>query len=67
MLGGFYVEKTVENQLVKSKVGSGFTNDERGFYWDIRDTLIGRIVEIKYQELTDDGSSLRFPVFSKLK
>ena len=43
-------------------VGSGFSIDCRKEIWDNEDLYIGRIVEIKYQELTKDGI-MRFPVF----
>lgn len=63
MLGGLVVKRGE----ITSEVGSGFTDYERGYLWSIRDALLGRIVEVKYQEFTDDGSSLRFPVFRKFK
>ena len=43
-------------------VGSGFKDDERKDYWNSKDVIIGKIIEIKFQEKTKDGS-LRFPVF----
>lgn len=43
-------------------IGSGFKDDERKEYWDKQDDIIGKIVEIRFQEKTNDGS-LRFPVF----
>lgn len=63
MLGGLYIE----SGNIKSKVGSGFSDEEREFLWACRDILIGRIVEVKYQELTDSGNSLRHPTFNKFK
>lgn len=47
-------------------VGSGFSDDEREKYWKQKDELPGRIVEVKYQEKTKDGS-LRFPVFIRFR
>lgn len=64
MLGGIIVKRGDD---ITAEVGSGFTDEEREFLWATRDYLIGRIVEIRYQELTDSGKSLRFPTFSKFK
>ena len=44
------------------KVGSGFSDDEREQVWNNQASFIGRIIEIRYQEVTPDGS-LRFPTF----
>lgn len=51
---------------ITSKVGTGFKDDERLFFWNNPDEIIGKLVEIKFQEITEDGS-LRFPVFCKVK
>ena len=48
------------------RVGSGLTDEERIYYWDNPNEIIGRIVEIKYFEESSDKEgnlSLRFPVF----
>lgn len=57
----------VEEGVVHAEVGTGFTDEERDFVWSMRTQLLGTRVEVKYQELTDSGKSLRFPVFSKFK
>lgn len=54
---------------IKSKrvnVGTGFSDDQRASIWKNRNSLIGKHVEVKYQEMTQDGS-LRFPVFMKFR
>lgn len=47
--------------------GSGFTDDQRAELWDCRDKLIGKIVEIKFKEVSQDKKtglkSLQFPIF----
>jgi DNA ligase-1 len=43
-------------------IGSGFTDEDRDYMWKNRDDIIGRIAEIKYQEMTKD-SIMRFPIF----
>jgi len=47
---------------VKVRVGSGFSDELRDEIWADPNAFIGRIVEIRYQEVTPDGS-LRFPTF----
>ena len=48
-------------------VGSGFTDDERKHFWDNKDDIIGRVIEVKFKEITVDKKtgleSLQFPVF----
>ena len=57
-LGSFVIEyKGVEVQ-----VGSGLTDDLREAIWDSPNDFIGRTIEVRYQEVTPDGS-LRFPTF----
>ena len=47
-------------------VGSGFTDEQRKYYWENPDEVAGRIVSVKYKEETknkDGGISIQFPVF----
>jgi len=46
----------------KVKVGSGFTDELREAVWTDQDEFVGRMIEVRYQEVTPDGS-LRFPTF----
>lgn len=48
------------------KVGTGFTDDQRQVYWRSRDSLIGKSVVVKYQQLTTNRSVPRFPVFVEI-
>lgn len=52
-------------------VGSGFTDEQRTNFWANKDKLIGKIVEVKYKEISDDKStgaeSLQFPIFVTLR
>lgn len=78
MLGGFilrnhktevlinpFESENFEIGTINSRCGSGFTDEQRanfGIYgW------VGKIASIKYQGLTDDKSSLRFPIFLGIK
>tara|TARA_A100001011_G_scaffold268834_2_gene277970 strand:+ start:584 stop:1840 length:1257 start_codon:yes stop_codon:yes gene_type:complete len=44
------------------KVGSGFSDEQREQVWNDQPGSMGRIIEVRYQEVTPDGS-LRFPTF----
>jgi DNA ligase-1 len=52
-------------------VGSGFTDEDRTFIWNNRDSLLGRIAEIQYFEESSNAKtgdvSLRFPVFKCIR
>ena len=47
---------------VEVRVGSGLNDELREQIWANKDKHIGRIIEVRYQEETPDGS-LRFPTF----
>lgn len=48
-------------------VGSGYTDEQRKQIWDNKDSLLGRVVEVKYKEESQDKTtglySLQFPIF----
>ena len=52
----------VEYKGKRVNVGSGFSDGERDSFWRTRASMLGQTIEVKYQEVTKDGS-LRFPVF----
>ena len=48
------------------RVGSGFTEEQRDYYWNHPGAIINEIVSVKYKEATknkDGSESLQFPVF----
>ena len=47
---------------VDVQVGSGFSDDLRESIWSDHEAYLGRMIEVRYQEVTPDGS-LRFPTF----
>ena len=47
---------------VDVQVGSGFSDELRTAIWNDQASYIGRMIEVRYQEVTPDGS-LRFPTF----
>ena len=52
----------VSYQGVEVQVGSGFSDELRETIWNEPDKFVGRMIEVRYQEVTPDGS-LRFPTF----
>jgi len=52
----------VDYNGVKVQVGSGFSDELRESIWSNSAEFIGRMIEVRYQEETPDGS-LRFPTF----
>ena len=52
-------------------VGSGFDDSMRKELWGNRDSIVGRIIEVKYKEVTKDKKtgleSLQFPVFVRVR
>ncbi len=57
-LGSFLVDY----KGVEVNVGSGLNDELREQIWKDKNNHIGRIIEVRYQEETPDGS-LRFPTF----
>jgi len=65
-LGAFVCEGEDDGKLIKVNVGSGFTDNDRDSFWSDRGSLLGNIVEVRADAVTQnqDGSySLRFPRF----
>lgn len=51
-------------------VGSGFTDEQRNYYWNNPQKIVGKIVEIKYKEETKNkngGLSAQFPIFQNIR
>lgn len=46
----------------KGSVGTGFTDEQRIYFWKHRQDLLNSFIEVKYREVTEDGK-LRFPSF----
>jgi DNA ligase 1 len=71
-IGGLVVEGTAQwndkSYSIRTEVGTGFTDEERVYFQALSDadTLKGRIVEIKFQDITVEGAC-RFPVYSRLR
>ncbi len=65
-LGALVCEGVDDNRSIRVNCGSGFTDSDRDSFWSGRETLIGQVVEVRADAITQnqDGSySLRFPRF----
>ena len=65
-LGALVCEGMDDGRNISVNVGSGFTDDNRETYWTDREEVVGKVVEVRADAITQnqDGSySLRFPRF----
>lgn len=65
-LGALVCEGVDDGKAIRVNVGSGFSDSDRDTFWSNRDALVGQIVEVRADAVTQnqDGSySLRFPRF----
>ena len=67
-LGNVVVKFLYEGREMCCEVGSGFNDEEREYYWNNPHELIGKVVEIKFFEVTQNQKdvtkySLRFPTW----
>ncbi len=71
-IGGLVLEGSAEwngsTYTIKTEVGTGFDDSEREMFQKMADegNLNGRIVEIKFQDITVEGAC-RFPVYHRLR
>ena len=65
---GALVVKYKDNTV---NVGSGFDDETRAKFWEERDNIIGRVIEVKYKEISKDKKtgleSLQFPIYIGLR
>ena len=70
-LGAFHVEGDDDGKFFSLSVGSGLTDDDREKFWAAKDKLIGRLVEIRADAVTQsiegEHFSLRFPRFKSFR
>ena len=69
-LGALVCEGLDDGRNIKVNVGSGFSDSDRDNFWDGRSTLIGNLVEVRADAITQnqDGTySLRFPRFKTFR
>jgi ATP-dependent DNA ligase len=68
MLGAIVCESS--DGLLKVNVGSGFNDAHRNNLWSIRDTLIGKVVAVKYNMRSKNKAgdeSLFLPIFVEIR
>ena len=71
-LGALIVEGTDMDKFIKTNVGSGLTDEDRETFWKDKTKLIGQIVEVRADAITQnqdtqDEWSLRFPRFLRFR
>ena len=69
-LGALVCEGDDDGKRIFVNVGSGFTDSNRDDYWTSREEVIGKVVEVRADAITQnqDGSySLRFPRFLRFR
>jgi len=69
-LGAFVCEGEDDGKAIRVNVGSGFSDTDRDSYWEGRESIVGKIVEVRADAITQnqDGSySLRFPRFLRFR
>jgi len=71
-LGALIVEGKDDGKFIKTNVGSGLTDEDRETFWKDTKKLIGQIVEVRADAITQnqdavDEYSLRFPRFLRFR
>ena len=69
-LGAIICEGVDNDRHIRVNVGSGLSDSNRDEYWDARDDLLGHLVEVQADAVTQnqDGTySLRFPRFLRFR
>jgi DNA ligase-1 len=71
-LGALIVEGNDMDKFIKTNVGSGLTDSDREEFWKAKDKLIGQVVEVRADAITQnqnakDEWSLRFPRFLRFR
>jgi DNA ligase-1 len=69
-LGALVLEGVDDDKAIRVNCGSGFSDSDRDTFWTGRDSLLGQVVEVRADAITQnqDGSySLRFPRFLRFR
>ena len=71
-LGALIVEGKDDGKFIKTNVGSGLSDSDRETYWKAKEKLIGQVVEVRADAITQnqnskDEWSLRFPRFLRFR
>lgn len=69
MLGGVSLESS--EGLIKTNCGSGFSDSERKMFWDNPNLILGKILEVEYDSVTEDKKtkqkSLFLPIYKGVR
>ncbi len=69
-LGAIVCQGVDDGKTIQVNVGSGFSDSDRDIFWTSRDSLLGQVVEVRADAVTQnqDGTySLRFPRFLRFR
>jgi len=69
-LGAFICEGVDDGRSISVNCGSGFTDSDRDSFWSDKGEIVGRLVEVRADAITQnqDGSySLRFPRYLRFR
>ena len=69
-LGAIVCQGVDDGKAIRVNVGSGFSDSDRDIFWTSRDSLLGQVVEVRADAVTQnqDGTySLRFPRFLRFR
>jgi hypothetical protein len=68
-LGGIKLESG--DGEIKTDCGSGFSDEQREYFWLNKNEILGKIVEIEYEKVSENSKtkqkSVTFPIFKKLR
>lgn len=71
VMGALLLAGTVGDRRISVACGTGFDEQQRRIFWEMRKQLVGQVATLKYQDFTDRNfmgqCSLAFPVFMHLK
>jgi len=70
ILGGFQCDGYDSGKNFSVSVGGGYTDEQRKKFWESREDLIGQLIEVRADAITQnqDGTySLRFPRFQRFR
>ena len=62
--------RMLTNAIYINKVGSGFSKEDREYYWNHKNEILNKIIEISYFEISNNQNGtygLRFPVFKHIR
>jgi len=70
LLGGFICSGKDDGRQITVNVGGGFNDNNRSTFWESRNEIIGQLVEVRADGITqnqDETYSLRFPRFKSFR